>query len=79
MCGRGGPGRNRGCPGPQRFVFRFDFPSARALDAKTLKTWTTNASGTAAVLNNGTNPASKVSTNQFLRVARTAPASGDAS
>ena len=42
-----------------------------------LTTWTTNASGIAALLDKGTCTTSKVSTNQFFRVTRTALASYD--
>jgi hypothetical protein len=43
-----------------------------------LSTWTTNASGIAAVLDQGASTATKNSANQFFRVARTALASYDA-
>lgn len=42
-----------------------------------LSTWTTNASGVAAVLNRGTTSTAKVGTNQFFRVTRTALANYD--
>ena len=42
-----------------------------------LSTWTTNATGLAAVLNHGTNAVTELGTNQFFRVVRTGLATYD--